>query len=389
LIEWLAIAILYVVGTVGLLGQIAGALGIPLALPPFAVCLVAAVAVIWFEKVPKSDPPTLISRAATVLTLIPIAVLVLSTITTPLTDYDGRVTWMLKAKAIAHEHSITGPFFRGEGSRDAHSHYPLLMPIAAAGLFEATGSDDDRAARPLYSLVAIAFLIVLRGAMRNVAGVSTAAVITAAVAWLPQFAANDDGGMLSAYSDVPLIAFVSLALLSIVRGEALERPFRFGLQLAFVACVKNEGIIFVIALFVLARFPWKALLPVIVTLGALALWRAQIPLQYDENYPQLLRHLGSKVSNYPKAARELVSRMFDFRVWGAFWILAAIAAVIARKRELLIATAFVLFAYVTTYAITSWTIAELAISSAHRLLLHLVPFAAMLLALSVPYARSR
>lgn len=388
MIEWLAIAILYVTGTIGLFGQIAGALHVPLALPVFGVLLFAALIVISFEKLPQQrEPQTPLAWAATIVTLIPVAVLLLNTFTTPLSDYDGRVTWILKAKAIAREHSITGPFFQGKTSRNAHSQYPLLMPVVAAGVFEVSGSDDDRVVRPLYSLIAIAFLIVLRAAMQRAAGVSAAAVITAAVAWLPQFVDNE-GGMTSAYSDVPLIAFVSLALLTIARDDAHKHPWRFGLQLAFVACAKNEGVVFVVALLFLARFPWKSLVPVAVTLGALALWRAQVPLQYDENYPGLLRHLGTKLANYPEAAKELLSRMFNLRVWGAFWILAAIAAVIERRR-FVIATLFVLFAYITTYAVTNWTIAELAVSSAHRLLLHLVPFAAMMMAVSARYARSR
>jgi hypothetical protein len=262
------------------------------------------------------------------------------------------------------------------------------MPITTAGILEVTGSDDDRVVRPLYALIAIAFLFVLRAALQRVAGVSAAAVITAAVAWLPQFAADNDGGMTSAYSDVPLIAFVSLALLTIVRGDTLIHPWRFGLQLAFVACTKNEGIVLVIALLIVSRWGWRPLIPLIVAIGALVTWRAQVPLQYDENYPQLLRHIGTKLSNYPAAARELLSRMFVWRVWGAFWIVAAIAAITARKR-FVVAGAFVLFAYITTYAVTNWTIAELAVSSAHRLLLHLVPFAAMLMAFSVQYERSR
>ena len=261
------------------------------------------------------------------------------------------------------------------------------MPIAAAGIFEVTGSDDDRVARPLYSLLAIAFLVVLRGALERVGGASAAAVITAAVAWLPQFAADNDGGMTSGYSDVPLIAFVSLALLTIFRGEALNHPWRFGLQLAFVACVKNEGIVLVIALLVLARFPWKALLPVAVTIAALAFWRAQIPLEYDENYPRLSATVAETLQ-LSRSGEGAAPRMLVFQVWGAFWILAAIGALFERRR-LAIASAFVLFAYITTYAVTNWAIAELGDQLRAPLLLHLVPFGAMLLAVSFRYARSR
>ena len=76
MIEWLAIALLYAVGTVGLLGQIAGALGIPLTLPLYGVLLFAALAVIAFETRPKREPQTPLAWAATILTVIPIAVLV-------------------------------------------------------------------------------------------------------------------------------------------------------------------------------------------------------------------------------------------------------------------------------------------------------------------------
>ena len=86
MIEWLAIAILYAVGTVGLLGQIAGAFGCPLTLPVFGILLLAALVVISFEKVPKREPQTPVAWAATILTLIPIGVLLLNTFTTPLTD---------------------------------------------------------------------------------------------------------------------------------------------------------------------------------------------------------------------------------------------------------------------------------------------------------------
>src|SRR5947209_18962111 len=83
-IEWLAIAIVYATGTVGLLGQIAGAIDVPLTPPVFGVLLFLALVVISFERAPKREPQTPLAWAATILTLIPIAVLVLDTFTTPL-----------------------------------------------------------------------------------------------------------------------------------------------------------------------------------------------------------------------------------------------------------------------------------------------------------------
>jgi hypothetical protein len=399
---WGGRTLLYGIGTVGLLGQVTGALGVPLDVRFFAALFALGAIALLLRRPDVPGRSTKEWSVVAVLILIPIGVLLADTVMSPLRDYDGRVTWMLKARAIAREHSITGPFFLGQGSRNAHSHYPLLIPVDAAALLEVTGEDDDHAARPVYALAAIGFLLALSAALGVHASRALALAIVASVAWLPQFAADGEGGMLSGYADISLIAFVSLALLSVLRREALARPIAFGLQLSFVACTKNEGLVFVVVLLGLALAlearldrPTAARVGLVlliagVSIAALSWWRAQIPLQYDENYPRLLSsRIGTSLANYPRAARELLSRMLYFRSWGLFWPITVIAAAAALARReqrrltvlLVAATACVLFVYITSYAVTNWTISELAVSSANRLLLHLVPFAAVLLSL--------
>lgn len=404
-VEWAGSALLHGIGATGLLAFLAGTLGIPLQAVFFAMVFGTGVVVIvafrsphWSRDEGARERVSVVGIVLTLLLLVPIVGVLVDAAMVPLADYDGRVTWMLKARAIAHEHSITGPFFRGETSRNAHSHYPLLMPTAAAGMLELMQSDDDHAARPTWALAAVGFLLTLYAALRQAARRDAAIAITVAVGWLPVLNGQIDGGFFSAYADVPLMAFTALALLSILRGDPLSNPSQFGLQLAFVVCTKNEGMVLALVLLAVAvagrrAMRWKpSIVSAAIAIGALAvlaLWRSRIPLEHDENYPQLVTALVQHIGRYPAAARALCSRMLDFRAWGLFCPLAALGAATALARKesrrvaavLIAAIAAILFVYVTTYAVTNWqSIEELAVSSANRLLMHLVPFAALLLA---------
>lgn len=394
-------AILYGIGTTGAAGYLAGVLNVPLTRTLFVGLWFGALAVLLRRRTAKRTPlARLDSLTCVFLTLasVPVIVTIVDSATMPLTDYDGRVTWMLKARAIAAEESISGPFFRGETSRNAHSQYPLLLPIADAALLKIGETLDDHAARPVYALAAAALLMMIWSAACEVAPPAASAVIVASVAWLPQLASEPDGGMLSAYSDVPLAAFVALLLYSVVAGRATEEPASFGVQLAFVILTKNEGVVFA-AVLLIAATAWSdrtqrkrlaiSLVAAAVAFALLALWRTRVPLEFDENYPHLLVRITRQLGRYPEAAKALFSRMAGFRRWGAFWIVsllatcAALGSSVRRRRAATIAccVAVNLLVDVTMYAITSWNIDELAVSSADRLLLQVVPYCALLIAM--------
>src|SRR5688500_18820593 len=80
---------------------------------------------------------------AAFVTLVPILALLFASAIIPLADFDGRAFWVLKAKAIASERSIDGPFFQGETAYNPKNEYPLLVPIANAAVMIASGSSDD------------------------------------------------------------------------------------------------------------------------------------------------------------------------------------------------------------------------------------------------------
>src|SRR6185295_10630769 len=89
-------------------------------------------------------------------------IVLIASYTLPLTDFDGRVFWVLKAKAIAHEQSIDGPFFRGESTFSPRNRYPLLIPLDAAAVMGLARELDDKQVRGLYALTFLALLLVIR-----------------------------------------------------------------------------------------------------------------------------------------------------------------------------------------------------------------------------------
>lgn len=400
-------AFLLGVGVNGTLLFIAGLLGLAINRTTCIVLLVAALIAGFAMRKRRrqhssenlaAPPPVAQARLALVLMLIPVAFAMVDAVSVPLRDWDGRAFWVLKGKAIAHEESITGPFFNGLGARNLHSEYPLMMPLADASMFALLGDDDDRHVRGIYVLSGLALLLVMRGWLTRSYGTTIGSCIPVAVAWLPQFATAEAGSMLTAYADLPLTAFAAAGLLeSVGRG----RPVLVGLWAAFALQTKNEGMVIAAAILAiygvmeaqrdsmrsLAKKIAVALIPVALTFALLAAWRAMIPLEYDENYAGRVSAIASALPNLASAARLFLARAIDPQLWGVFWLIVVAAipvAIMARGRRLAIASvAFIVLvsiAYVVAYAVSGWKLDELAKVSGGRLLLHLVPAAAVLLA---------
>lgn len=407
-LERLALRYLLGLGVVGIYGHLAGAIRLPLTTATYLLPWISAVIIVIRRRrsaetvTATPEPRSSIALTAAVVMSIPVAVAILQTFAVPLGDYDGRTFWMLKARAIAHEESLTGPFFRGETSRHPHSEYPLLMPISSAVVFKLTSSDDDRTARWVFTLTAIAFLVTLRRLLRTVSSANVSAVVVSAVAWLPQFAIETDGGAASAYADIPVAAFTTVALTFIARGE-LAVP-QLAISLASLPLIKNEGAVIALVLAACAlalgnrdrlRFLQRSGSLTLFAIVILSAWRAAVPLEHDENYPHLLRSIGETYGRAPTAMRELLSRMLDVDRWGLFWAIALVALPLAWKRSrrltfnVVAAATAIAATYVLMYTVTNWNIAELANSSANRLLMHVVPFAAIVLATSAAPVKSK
>lgn len=337
------------------------------------------------ERQPDAgNPVTRWAVAAALVASVPVVVACVDAATLPTRDYDGRTFWLPKALAISQEHSITGPFFRGENIRNLHNRYPLLVPLDASVVLQLTRDQDaETGTRWLYLLFGVAFLMMLAD-LCGARGIAPGWWCAAAAAWLPPFFA----GMTGSSCDLPLAAFAGAAAadLDAIHRDA-ARPRTFALYVSFLILTKNEGVVIALALCALALLRWRTrwlALPV-SAVAVLFVWRASVPNAYDENYAALVRI--PELARVITAVGELVAHAAAPAQWGALWVAAAIAMIVRRSAvAALIGMTFA--AYVYVYSITSWNIGELARVSADRLLLHQVAPAMMLIAaLSVPRER--
>ncbi|HUP61772.1 MAG TPA: hypothetical protein VNA69_15280 [Thermoanaerobaculia bacterium] len=362
-------------GMNGLALFIAGVLHIPLHAVLFVLGVAALVIVVAKLELPAR--PTL--KPADAAIAISIVLLLAISAIKPLDDYDGRAFWLLKAKAIAHEARIDGPFFHGETAVTPRNEYPLLVPLDAATVMIAARDLDERHVRWLYALFAIA----LAWEVRRHAGPWLGALTL----WLPQIAVSDAGGALTAYADIALAAFITCAVFEL----ASESPgaLRTGLWLSFIVLTKNEGLPFAVVLLgvSVSRLRARAILaatPLGIAAAALFLWRTRIDPTDEARFtlsalPERLDRLGDALLIF---ARHAVA----FPDWGLFWIAVfAAGAFLAwqrRWRPLLIGAATIvpmIAIYLIMFVVSDWNTADLVNSTAPRLLTHFIGPAMLLL----------
>lgn len=384
------------VATLGTTLHLLGVLRVPLMRITLAAVLLAAVVALIFNRNVKSFAVRH-GAVPTILLALPLAALVFMAAVLPIRDYDGRVTWLPKARAIAHDGAIDGRFFQGQAGLNLHNHYPLLMPLNAASILILTGSDAVESTRWLYVFVAIAAFV----AARDLIAISqprSAAWVVAAAAWLPMLL-SIEGGALAAYNDVTILALTGMAALSLHTAAFGHAGVRAAaLFLTALVLTKNEGIVIAVAVVasavvvrrVRSTRDWLTLAASIA--GAvilLAIWRRGGPAAYDEQYGVLVQDLWSSFHRLPDALEALVKQSIDPRTWGWFWPATAVSAAIALagKRRIdalapLVLMLLVLGVYAVTFTVTSWNIDELATVAASRLLLHLVLPACWLIAIA-------
>jgi hypothetical protein len=345
-------------GVVGVLLFVLNLMHVPLIA---VVALIAVIALFGIVK-PKIEMPNPILVAAGAWLLIVTAVV-------PLDDYDGRAFWLLKAKAIAHERQVDGPFFQQRTSASPRNQYPLLLPADAAVLMLADRELDDRHVRWLYACLAIAFALEVGRRLGPWFG--------AALLCLPEiFRAAQTAG-----SDVALGAFVAAAFFVIVKGE---KPIQLGLWLSCAVLTKSEGLPLALLLLGVGAFVFRmriiiAAAPLAASTAALWFWRARVAERSDEaHFTKLVFDWRAHLVSLRGTLAAFAEQAIAFRNWGVLWIafLAAIVVlIVCRKwRDLALSAAVVvpmIALYAVVIAVTDFELARMD-GLARRLLTHLL-----------------
>jgi hypothetical protein len=323
--------------------------------------------------------------------VIPLIAMSFAAAITPLNDFDGRAFWVLKAKGIAHERSIDGPFFHG-GTLDPRNQYPILIPLDGAVILSAANDLDDRQLRWLYLGLLAALALLIREGIGRVISPSAGAWCAAILVWIPQFAVTSEGGALSAYNDIAVAAFAAGAFFELIDTESRNREIRFGLWLAFLVLTKSEGLPFALVFLTIGAFIFRKriITPAVITTIAttvLFVWRMRIPAGDEEDVFRLLPTIPEKLHRIGVALAAFPRHMFLLPRWGILWIAIIVAAIIATRvdRAAWFAIAIIvsmLAIYAAVYVTTAWVPSELIAVTADRLLMHVIAPSLFLLALA-------
>lgn len=385
---------------------------LPLALLPIAAALVRRLRSTAVER-PVPPPPKpfegILFSLLFFFGLFVTASLVANGLAVPVSDWDGKMTWVAQARFIRGANSVDAPVLRDPAAWVIHPRYPVLLPVLQVAAQEiADASWDDRFVRPLYALFWPAFLLVLFDAASARAGRLAAATATLAAACAPYLAFNSHGGAAGAYSDLPLACFWGAGLLLLTEpGAGLPEGLASGLLLGAAVLSKDEGLPLA-AIALAAAFAWALagrrlrasrapLLAAALAAGAAALllasWRSGIPPRYDQGqfeaftFSALAKGIATRL---PDAVRVGLGAMADFKDWGLTWLLVPLGLVLGARRlgrlaalPLTVTLAGALALYAAAYALSVWPPAALAEATWDRFLIQMALPLFVLLALAL------
>jgi hypothetical protein len=340
------------------------------------------------------------------------ASLVANGLAIPVSDWDGKMTWMAQARFIRGARTVDAPVLHDAAVWVTHPRYPVLLPVLQVAAQEiADASWDDRFVRALYALFWPAFLLVLFDAAALRAGRLPAALAALAAAAAPYLAFSLHGGAAGTYSDLPLACFWGGGLLLLTsEGAGLPEGLASGLILGAAVLSKSEGL--PLAALALAAATVRALAerrlranraPLVAALGVaaaaallLASWRSGIPPRYDAGQVatvSLDALAKGAVTRLPAAARACLHEMANRKEWGLTWVLVPLGLVLGARRlarldalPLAVSLAGALAFYASAYAVSMWPPVMLAESTWDRFLVQmgLPVFVLLALALSPP-----
>ena len=365
-----------VTGLVLYAGELAG---LPLRITGLAT-LAAAIGILLWKRRQQHQPRVRYPIVPGIIALIPLVWLVITTAIVPLHDFDGRAFWLLKAKAIAHEDSITGPFFHG-ASTSPRNAYPLLLPLDTALVMDLAGERDDRHVRLFFVLFILALALELRRRIGALTSPATGAWMAAITLWMPQLLVEIEGGATSAYADIAVGMFVAGAFFELLDRES---PLRFGLWISFLLLTKSEGLPFALLLFTLGIVVFRrSILPAAIPLaGALALlfgWRGGISRSDELDFASLILSLPAKAERFVESLGATASQFAAVHDWGLLPIAFVVAVVVLlwsrRWRELLLPGAIMLpmlLLYAGVFAVSDWDMSVMSDNLAPRVVTHLI-----------------
>jgi hypothetical protein len=327
----------------------------------------------------------------------------------PTVDWDAFATWQLKAKVLYYFPLVPRPaYFSNVGLSYSHLRYPILVPIISTGSMAMMSTDASGLAKSPALILYAGLAAALFAFVRNIRGIRIASIVTALFVSLPMLVESAGVGG----AEMTLVALYGSSLICLLRWLQRQRPGDLILAALFSAAMmwtKNEGIPLAIinGLMILLFTPRPlsgrnlalaaAFAAILACLYLPWVFYARTLPRTDEDY---LSHLSTAaiITNLPNAPHILARFFFEMialRHSAIFWVILAALQLINWKtlrdrRVLMIWAALLLQIGAVTLAymvVTLWKRDDLIGVSVDRMVLHLSPAVALLIALQWPEAK--
>ncbi len=307
-----------------------------LAIGPVALAIVAAVlAAVAFARRGRRRPslpqvPVLIIIAWTTLQ----AGLAAST---PLSAFDGLVTWAFKAHALLVFGTPDSPPFDPALYPGPHPEYPILWPSIQATALRINGGYDDAVLRANAIAVLGCLLLGASALLADRVGAWWTLAFLAPFAASPVVLANASAGN----ADAILAGLLAITLVATFRALSEEDGRRLlPLAAVFAAAAvltKNEGLLGTVAILAAAAIVTRrraVVIPAVAVVVTYLPWRAFRAAHdlTDPDFSASAGHLGDRAGKIPGIVATIAGRVLTPSAWGVATILALVLLALARGR---------------------------------------------------------
>jgi hypothetical protein len=321
--------------------------------------------------------------------------------------WDGLLIWEIKARyAFLNGGVLPVSFFSDVSRSFSHPHYPLLLPLTETWFYLWIGNCDQFWIKLIFPFWLGAAMSILLVAARELSGSRLVGWMIALLFPLIPCVHDRPGGFLVGYADAPLGAIYLAAvfyLLRFIRNRSCDAMALFIALAVTLLWVKVEGVVLwsTISVCGAAAILQKqkgwivAGLSFLPGLCLIAVWKIFLSgvhvLPPQDFVSPSLQVLLRNIDRTRGILHGLFSQVIGWREWDIFWLLVtmAIISLLVRVRDArAMALAWLLTVPLVCYCIVYffstlpdyiWHIE----TSVRRLLIHLAPTAALLIALAL------
>ncbi len=384
----------------------------------FGVCEAILLGVLAFlfrkEQVREffcSSPEKTVARRAPWMRIVEVGALIFIAVTIalvsgvsllePLVEWDVIAIWAFKAKVLFHESVAATPYFQDVTKAFSHLDYPLLWPITMTWIWACVGDTDLESLKLLSPALLLALAATFYGILRRCVSSFSALLFTALLFGVPMVLSQTARLM----TDVPLGLFVLSGFGCFylwIRDNHSDDLKLAGLFATGMLFIKNEGIGFFVIFLVAAitllavqrkarRIPSVALWVFVVPMTLTALWfvfRANIPKVHEDYASRLSpKFFFEEISRFPEVLKGTFHYCGNTYDWLGFWALFLLVIVFCLPLlikppqswlSLIVCLSFAMYGYI--FVVSPWPVKDLLETAANRLLLHLTPLCAFLMA---------